>query len=73
MTYTIRIDQELCISSGKCVADAPGSFRFDDEELAEVIPGGEGIDSEGLLAVARNCPGRAITLVDDAGSDVPLA
>ena len=71
MGYTIRIDQELCISSGKCVADAPAVFRFDDEELAEVVPGGSADDAR-LLAVARNCPGRAITLVGEGGNDVPL-
>ena len=33
----IEIDQSLCLSSGKCVADAPHVFAFDDDEIATVI------------------------------------
>ena len=35
MSYRIAVDREVCMSSGKCVADAPELFRFDDEEVAE--------------------------------------
>ena len=72
VAYTIKIDQELCVSSGKCVGDAPGRFRFDDDELAELVSDPEPIDDVRLVAVARNCPGRAIALFDASGSEVPL-
>ncbi len=70
MGYHVRIDQDLCMSSGKCVADAPGVFRFDGDELAETVPDPEVLDDERLLAIARNCPGRAIALLDADGNEV---
>jgi len=31
MAYRITVDHDVCMSSGKCVADAPDLFRFDDD------------------------------------------
>ena len=33
----IEIDQDRCISSGRCVADEPSLFAFDVDELATVV------------------------------------
>jgi len=71
MGYHVRIDQDLCMSSGRCVADAPSVFRFDRDELAEIIADPEVLEDERLLAIARNCPGRAITLLGADGTEVP--
>ena len=35
MTYRVEIVTDDCMSSGKCVADFPTGFGFDDDELAE--------------------------------------
>ena len=70
VSYTVRIDKDCCISSGKCVSDAPDAFGFDDEELADVLPGTSELTDEKLIRLARQCPGRAILLTDADGNDV---
>ncbi len=68
----IEIDQDRCISSGRCVADEPSLFAFDDDELATVIGSASEHAADRLIRLARNCPGEAITLVDDEGQVVSL-
>ena len=64
----VRIDKERCVSSGRCVADEPSAFAFDDAELAEVGPGAAGLRVERLVVLARRCPGLAIEVRDDDGT-----
>lgn len=71
MGYRLSIDNDICLSSGRCVADLPGVFRFDADELAELIPAAELPADTGLLGAAvRNCPSGAIRLLDDDGREV---
>jgi ferredoxin len=72
MSYTVEIDQELCISSGKCVADGSGVFAFDDEELAYVENPDHGLDTDRLIRIARNCPSQAVILRDEHGDVVTV-
>ena len=67
MALTVRIDKDQCISSGKCMGDAPEAFSFDDDELAQAAPDAGTLDRARLLAIARNCPGQAITVIDEDG------
>lgn len=67
----IEINLDDCMSSGKCVADHPDAFDFDDEELAVLVDGGTALNDEQMLRVARNCPSRAIMLFDDDGNQIP--
>jgi len=62
MALRIEIDQDECISGGKCVTSAPEGFGFDDDELAVVLPGASQIDDDRLRRIAANCPSQAITL-----------
>lgn len=56
----VRVDKDLCMSSGRCVAEAPEVFAFDDEELSEpVAPVVDGSLAD-LQAVAVGCPAAAI-------------
>tara|TARA_B100000686_G_C16748268_1_gene950851 strand:+ start:1057 stop:1272 length:216 start_codon:yes stop_codon:yes gene_type:complete len=64
MTFRIEIEKDDCMSSGKCVADYPNVFDFDDEELAELKSEWNLTDDE-ILRVARNCPSRAILVFDE--------
>ena len=64
MTYRVTVDADVCISSGKCVADEPEAFRFDDDDIAETVPGAPALPDRRLLDVARNCPSGAIRLFD---------
>jgi ferredoxin len=72
MSYSVSIDKDVCISSGKCVADAPAAFRFDDEELAEPISDHPPLSDAALLDIARNCPSGAITVQDAEGEPLDL-
>lgn len=69
MGYRIEINIDDCMSSGKCVADYPDAFDFDDEELA-VLNDPEALDDQQMLRAARNCPSRAIVLFDADGNQV---
>ena len=70
MSYSVRIDKDLCVSAGKCVADEPSVFGFDEDELAEVKADAPNLSNEALIRLARQCPGRAILLTDETGADV---
>ena len=70
MGYTVIVDKDLCISSGKCVADLPDVFRFDEDELSDVVTPQPSVDDARVVAVARNCPSGAISVVDGAGNPV---
>ena len=72
MPYSVSIDKDVCISSGKCVADAPTAFRFDEEELAEPITPHPPLSDTALVDIARNCPSGAITVHDDQGEPLDL-
>ncbi|MEC7116704.1 MAG: ferredoxin [Actinomycetota bacterium] len=69
MTFRIEIETEDCMSSGKCVADYPEVFAFDEDELAEILPNAELTDKE-IIKVARNCPSRAILVFDENNEQV---
>ncbi|HXV91892.1 MAG TPA: ferredoxin [Pseudonocardia sp.] len=62
--YRIEVDGAVCISSGKCVADAPDVFRFDDDEVAELVPGAPRLPDAEILDIARACPSGAIRVFD---------
>jgi ferredoxin len=68
----IEIDQSLCLSSGKCVGDAPGVFAFDDHEIAHVITEHHELDDRTVLRIARSCPGQAVIIRDESGELVDL-
>lgn len=64
MAYRLTVDADVCLSSGRCVADAPQRFRFDDAEIAEVVPDAPAAPDEILLDLARGCPSGAIRVFD---------
>lgn len=64
MTVRIEVDQDTCISSGKCVADLPALFRFDDDELAELVPGAPLPPDAALVDLVRTCPSGALRLFE---------
>lgn len=64
MPYRVEVNKDNCLSSGKCVADAPQLFRFDADQISEVIPGATPPSDQEVLEIARNCPALAIELYD---------
>lgn len=63
----VTIDKERCVSAGRCIADEPSAFRFDDTELAELLPGATDLSAERLIVLARRCPGLAIEVRSSTG------
>ena len=70
MAYRVEIDQDECMSVGRCVADFPAGFGFDDDELATVLSTAGELSDQQLLRAARNCPSRAIMVFDADGNQV---
>ncbi len=62
MTYEVHLDENECVSSGKCVSSAPAFFVFDDDEIAGIERTATQPDDDALLRIARQCPSGAITL-----------
>ena len=54
--------RDKCISAGSCIAIAPKTFAFDDEQKAIVISEDE-LDDMKLLA-AQSCPTSAIVVTN---------
>lgn len=63
MTIRATVDEDACVSSGKCVADAPVVFEFDDDEIARATGSTGDLDRDGLVRIARACPSGAIRLI----------
>jgi ferredoxin len=75
MTYRVEVDGEMCISSGRCVAEHPDRFRFadDDEEVAEGVPGAPPLPDDAALRVARGCPSSALLVFDaETGDEIDV-
>lgn len=61
MALDVEIDRDACIGSGNCVYEAPGAFDLDDDSISVVLdPAGAPRDK--VIAAARKCPARAITV-----------
>jgi ferredoxin len=72
MNYRVEVKKELCISSAKCVSDAPKIFKFDQDELAEPVSETTQEQLAVLIRLARNCPSEAIFIYDESGTVVNL-
>ncbi len=62
----VRVDRDLCIGVGNCVAYAPTVFALDEENKAVVLDTSS-VDDETLLEAAESCPENAIIVEDDEG------
>ncbi len=65
----VRVDRELCIGVGNCVAYAPTVFKFDDGNKAVVLDPSS-VDDETLLEAAESYPENAIIVEDDEGNQL---
>jgi ferredoxin len=72
MAYRVSVDKDVCISSGKCVADYPQAFRFDDDEIAETTSDADTLADDAMITAARNCPSGAVQVFDQAGEVVEI-
>ena len=65
----VRVDKDLCIGVGNCVAYAPTVFTLDEENKAAVLDPSS-VGNETLLEAAESCPENAIIVEDDAGNQL---
>jgi len=65
----VRVDRDLCIGVGNCVAYAPTVFALDKENKAVVLDPSS-VDDETLLEAAESCPENAIIVEDDEGNQL---
>jgi ferredoxin len=65
----VKVDRELCIGVGNCVAIAPTVFKLDDEDKAVVLDPGS-VEEQALLEAAESCPTNAIIIEDDGGKQL---
>jgi ferredoxin len=72
MGFHVVVHQDDCVSTARCVFDAPGAFTLDDDGLAVALPAADDLDEAAQLRIARQCPNRAIALLDAEGHDLPL-
>jgi ferredoxin len=61
----VEVDKQSCLSSGRCIEAAPEAFRFDADFLAEPTAAAPSLPADKLHAIARACPGLAITVEVD--------
>ncbi|HKF28438.1 MAG TPA: ferredoxin [Candidatus Binataceae bacterium] len=61
----VTVNKTRCISSGDCVETAPAVFQLDADEKSDVL-NPSGAPEATILAAARSCPVKAITVVNEA-------
>lgn len=62
----VKVDRDLCIGVGNCVAFTPTVFKLDEENKAVVLDPAS-VDDDTLLEAAESCPEQAIIIEDDEG------
>jgi ferredoxin len=60
----VTVNKTRCISSGDCVETAPAVFQLDADEKSDVM-NPSGAPEATILAAARSCPVKAITVVNE--------
>jgi len=68
-TLKIKIDKELCVSVGSCVAIAGKTFKLDEDGIVTII-NPDGDDEQTILAAAQSCPTKAIEVFDAEGNQL---
>ena len=63
-THKVTVNKTRCISSGDCVETAPAVFQLDADEKSDVV-NPSGAPEATILAAARSCPVKAITVVNE--------
>ena len=65
----VRVDRDLCIGVGNCVALVPTVFTLDEDNKAVVLDP-TSVDDDTLLEAAESCPENAIIIEDDEGNQL---
>jgi ferredoxin len=65
----VRIDRTLCVGFGDCITEAPAAFVLDETGVATFLDL-ETTAREQLLRACEACPVDAITVWNDAGTQI---
>jgi ferredoxin len=65
----VKIDRNLCVGIGNCVAIAPSVFKLDSENKA-VITNPDSVTEDKLMSAAESCPVSAVIVEDDGGNQI---
>lgn len=68
--WKVKVDRDLCIGAGTCVAIAPKTFLLDSEAKAVILKTAQEDTDSVILDAAKGCPVAAIIIEDDKGSRV---
>lgn len=68
MKCQVQVLTASCISSGRCIVDAPEIFVFNEDRIATVIQATADLTEQRAEDLMDGCPGGAIEITfDDAG------
>lgn len=65
----VKVDRDLCVGIGNCVAMAPTVFKLDGHSKAVVLDISS-INEDKLMSAAESCPVNAIIIEDDQGQQL---
>jgi ferredoxin len=65
----IKIDRDLCVGFGDCVAEAPDAFKLDESGIVVFVAPDE-VDRERLIRASDVCPVDALTVWDESGNQI---
>jgi ferredoxin len=65
----VKIDRDLCVGIGNCVAVAPTVFKLDKENKA-IVQDQSSLSEEKLMSAAESCPMNAVIVEDDQGNQM---
>ena len=67
---TMRIDRNLCIGAGTCVAIAPKAWALDNDAKAIILDTVDEESDQALIDAAKGCPVQAIFVSDEKGKQI---
>jgi len=65
----VRVDRDLCVGIGNCVAVAPSVFKLDSENKAVVLDVSS-VNEDKVMSAAESCPLNAIIVEDNEGNQL---
>ena len=65
----VKVDSDICVGIGNCVAVAPTVFKLDDENKVFLLDT-KSVSETKLLDAVKSCPVSALSAEDDDGNQI---